>query len=156
EWEAHHDFLKQNRRLIRRLEKLEERARRRDLLVDEEDIVAFYDERIPEEVVSGAHFDTWWKQARREDPDRLTRTEELLTREGAEAVDTRDYPRRWTSEGGDLAVSYQFEPGRDDDGVTVHLPVTSLNQVGAEGFEWQVPGLRAELVTALIKSLPKA
>ena len=156
DWEAHHDFLKQNRRLIRRLEKLEERARRRDLLVDEEDIVAFYDERIPEEVVSGAHFDTWWKQARREDPDRLTLTEELLTREGAEAVDTRDYPRRWTSEGGDLAVSYQFEPGRDDDGVTVHLPVTSLNQVGAEGFEWQVPGLRAELVTALIKSLPKA
>src|SRR5699024_3462953 len=96
DWEAHHDFLKQNRRLIRRLEKLEERARRRDLLVDEEDIVAFYDERIPEEVVSGAHFDTWWKQARREDPDRLTLTEELLTREGAEAVDTRDYPRRWT------------------------------------------------------------
>ncbi len=156
EWGAHHEVLTANRRLVRRLEKLEERARRRDLLVDEEDIVAFYDERIPEDVVSGAHFDSWWKHARREDPELLTLTEEQLTREDAEAVDTRDYPRRWTSDGVQLAATYQFEPGTEEDGVTVHVPVTVLNQVGTEDFEWQVPGLRAELVTALIKSLPKA
>ena len=156
EWDGRHDFLSANRKLIRRLEQLEERARRRDLLVDEEDIVAFYDERIPADVVSGAHFDTWWKQARRDRPELLTLTEELLTREDAEAVSGRDYPRRWRTDGLELAVSYQFEPGTEDDGVTVHVPVAVLNQLTPGGFDWQVPGLRGELVAALIRSLPKA
>ncbi|MHA7127079.1 ATP-dependent RNA helicase HrpA [Janibacter indicus] len=156
EWDAHHDFLTTNRKLVRRLERLEERARRRDLLVDEQDVVDFYDERIPDHVVSGAHFDSWWKKARHDQPDLLTLTEELLTREDAEQIDGRDYPRRWRSDGLELAVTYQFEPGTEDDGVTVHVPVAVLNQLGADGFDWQVPGLRADLVTALIKSLPKA
>ena len=156
EWDAHHDFLAANRKLVRRLEQLEERARRRDLLVDDEDVVAFYDERIPADVVSGAHFDSWWKSARREQPDLLTLTEELLTRDDAEAVSGRDYPRRWRTDGLELAVTYQFEPGSEDDGVTVHVPVQVLNRLTADGFDWQVPGLRADLVTALIKSLPKA
>ncbi|MGN7246818.1 ATP-dependent RNA helicase HrpA [Janibacter anophelis] len=156
EWDGRHEFLAANRKLTRRLEQLEERARRRDLLVDDEDVVAFYDERIPAEVVSGAHFDSWWKQARREQPDLLTLTEELLTRDDAEAISGRDYPRRWRTDGLELAVTYQFEPGSEDDGVTVHVPVAVLNRLTADGFDWQVPGLRAELVTALIKSLPKA
>ncbi|WEV78629.1 ATP-dependent RNA helicase HrpA [Janibacter cremeus] len=156
DWDGRHDFLTANRRLVRRLEQLEERARRRDLLVDEEDIVEFYDERVPAEVVSGAHFDSWWKKARHEQPELLTLTEERLTRTGAEAVSTSDYPKRWRSDGIELAVTYQFEPGREDDGVTVHVPVDVLNQLTPAGFDWQVPGLRAELVAALIKSLPKA
>ncbi|MFJ6132559.1 ATP-dependent RNA helicase HrpA [Janibacter terrae] len=156
EWDARHEFLAANRKLTRRLEQLEERARRRDLLVDDEDVLAFYDERIPADVVSGAHFDAWWKTARREQPDLLTLTEELLTRDDAEAVSGRDYPRRWRTDGLELAVSYQFEPGTEDDGVTVHVPVAVLNRLTAGGFDWQVPGLRADLVTALIKSLPKA
>nr|WP_068265227.1 ATP-dependent RNA helicase HrpA [Janibacter limosus] len=156
EWDGRHEFLAANRKLIRRLEQLEERARRRDLLVDDEDVVAFYDARIPANVVSGAHFDTWWKSARREQPDLLTLTEDLLTRDDAAQVDQRDYPRRWRTDGLELAVSYQFEPGTEDDGVTVHVPVAVLNRLTADGFDWQVPGLRADLVTALIKSLPKA
>ncbi|WP_338751581.1 ATP-dependent RNA helicase HrpA [Janibacter alittae] len=156
DWDGRHDFLAANRTLVRRLEQLEERARRRDLLVDEEDIAAFYDERLPAEIVSGAHFDSWWKKARHEQPELLTLTEELLTRTGAEAVSTSDYPKRWRSDGLELAVTYQFEPGQEDDGVTVHVPVAVLNQLTPDGFDWQVPGLRAELVAALIKSLPKA
>ncbi len=156
EWDGRHDFLTANRKLVRRLEQLEERARRRDLLVDEEDVVAFYDERIPADVVSGAHFDSWWKKARHDQPELLTLTEEVLTREDAEAVSTSDYPRRWRTVGLELAVTYQFEPGTEDDGVTVHVPVAVLNQLSPAGFDWQVPGLRAELVAALIKSLPKA
>ena len=156
DWDGRHDFLTANRKLVRRLEQLEERARRRDLLVDEEDIVAFYDERVPADVVSGAHFDAWWKKARHDQPDLLTLTEDLLTREDAETVRTSDYPKRWRTDGLDLAVTYQFEPGQEDDGVTVHVPVEVLNQVTPDGFDWQVPGLRAELVAALIKSLPKA
>lgn len=156
EWDGRHDFLTANRKLVRRLEQLEERARRRDLLVDEEDVVAFYDERIPADVVSGAHFDSWWKKARHDQPELLILTEEVLTREDAEAVSTSDYPRRWRTDGLELAVTYQFEPGTEDDGVTVHVPVAVLNQLSPAGFDWQVPGLRAELVAALIKSLPKA
>src|SRR5699024_10146891 len=156
EWDGRDDFLSANRKLVRRLEQLVERARRRDLLVDEEDSVAIYDERIPADVVSGANFDTWWKQARRDRPELLTLTEELLTREDAEAVSGRDYPRRWRTDGLELAVSYQFEPGTEDDGVTVHVPVAVLNQLTPGGFDWQVPGLRGELVAALIRSLPKA
>ena len=156
EWDGRHDFLTANRRLVRRLEQLEERARRRDLLVDEEDVVAFYDARIPDHVVSGAHFDSWWKKTRHDQPELLTLTEELLTREDAEAVSTSDYPKRWRTDGLELAVTYQFEPGSEDDGVTVHVPVAVLNQLTPAGFDWQVPGLRAELVAGLIKSLPKA
>src|SRR5699024_6382063 len=74
---------------------------------------------------------------------------------GAETVSASDYPKRWRSDGIDLAVTYQFEPGQEDDGVTVHVPVAVLNQLTPDGFDWQVPGLRAELVAALIKSLPK-
>ncbi|NYF97048.1 ATP-dependent RNA helicase HrpA [Janibacter cremeus] len=156
DWDGRHDFLTANRKLVRTLEQLEERARRRDLLVDEEDIVEFYDERLPAEIVSGAHFDSWWKKARHDQPELLTMTQERLTRDDAEAVSTSDYPKRWRSDGLELAVTYQFEPGQEDDGVSVHVPVAVLNQLTPAGFDWQVPGLRAELVAALIKSLPKA
>ena len=156
DWDTHHEFFRANQALLQRLSELEERARRRDIVVDDEDLVAFYDARVPAEVVSQRHFDRWWKDARRQTPQLLTFTEELLTRDSAEGVSLRDYPKSWTQGGIELPVTYQFEPGAAADGVTVHLPVQVLNQVTDDGFDWQVPGLREELATALLRSLPKA
>nr|WP_238348634.1 ATP-dependent RNA helicase HrpA [Ornithinimicrobium pratense] len=155
DWDTRHDFFHANRKLVKELAQLEARARRRGILADDETLYAFYDERIPPEVVSGAHFDTWWKQARRQDPHLLTFTEELLIGEGADAVSADDFPTQWVQ--GELAfpLTYQFEPGADADGVTVHLPVEVLNQVAEDGFDWLVPGMHEELVTALVKSLAK-
>ena len=155
DWATGHDFFHANRRLLRDLEQLEARARRRDIVVDEETLVAFYEERIPAEVVSGAHFDTWWKQARRQDADQLTFTEDLLVSDQARGVSDSDYPGTWVQGDLELTLTYQFEPGSDADGVTVHVPIEVLNQVDPEGFDWQVPGLREDLVTSLVKALPK-
>jgi len=156
EWETHHRFFHDNRALIRRLTELEERARRRDILVDDETLVDFYDARLPAEVVSGQHFDSWWKLARRTQPDLLTFTEDLLVSDDADVVSIDDYPQTWAANGIPLPVTYQFEPGTAADGVTVHIPLDMLNQIDDTGFEWQVAGLRQDLVTALLKSLPKA
>jgi ATP-dependent helicase HrpA len=155
DWDTHHEFFRANTALLQRLSELEERARRRDIVVDEEDLVAFYDARVPAEVVSQRHFDSWWKTARRETPELLTFTEDLLTRDSADEVSASDYPRVWHQGGLELPVTYQFEPGSAADGVTVHIPVQVLNQVTPEGFDWQVPGLRADLATALVRALPK-
>jgi len=155
DWETHHEFFHRNRQLLAEVEELEHRARRRDIVVDDETLFAFYDERIPPEVVSGAHFDSWWKKARRTDPDLLTFTPSMLVNESAGDVDESDYPDHWVLDGVRLRLSYQFEPGTDADGVTVHVPLAVLNQLRPDPFEWQVPGLREELVTALIRALPK-
>ena len=155
DWDTRHDFFHANRRLVKELGQLEARARRRDILADDEALVEFYQARIPAEVVSGAHFDTWWKQARRTDPHLLTFTEELLVGEGAEGVSAEDFPTQWQQDELAFGLTYQFEPGADADGVTMHIPVEVLNQVSEEGLDWLVPGMREELVTALVKALPK-
>ncbi|TDC44033.1 ATP-dependent RNA helicase HrpA [Actinomadura sp. KC345] len=155
DWETHHRFFHDNRALLDEVEELEHRARRRDILVDDETLFDFYDERIPEDVVSGRHFDSWWKKARRSDPDLLGFEKSMLINETAGGVSEADYPDVWKQGALRLRLTYQFEPGADADGVTVHVPVQVLNQVRPDGFEWQVPGLRAELVTELIRSLPK-
>jgi ATP-dependent helicase HrpA len=156
DWETHHRFFLDNRALVRRLTELEARARRRDILVDDETLVEFYDARLPAEVVSAQHFDSWWKQARHEQPDLLTFTEDLLVSDDADAVSADDYPQTWQQNGIALPVTYQFEPGAAADGVTVHIPLDVLNQVDDDGFDWQVAGLREDLAIALLKSLPKA
>ncbi|WP_084957689.1 ATP-dependent RNA helicase HrpA [Thermoactinospora rubra] len=152
EWDTHHGFLRENRRLLEEVEELENRARRRDILVDDETLFDFYDQRVPAEVVSARHFDAWWKKV----PDKslLTFTPEMLVNQGAD-VSKRDYPDTWRHLGQRMRLTYQFEPGADADGVTVHVPLQMLNQVSSEGFDWQIPGLREELVTELIRSLPK-
>ncbi|MGI8949497.1 MAG: ATP-dependent RNA helicase HrpA [Ornithinimicrobium sp.] len=155
DWATGHDFFHANRRLLRDLEALEARARRRDIVVDDETLVGFYDERIPAEVVSGAHFDTWWKQARRDDAEQLSFTEDVLVSADARGVSDSDYPGTWQQGDLELMLTYQFEPGSDADGVTVHVPIEVLNRVDPSGFDWQVPGLREDLVTALVKALPK-
>jgi ATP-dependent helicase HrpA len=155
EWATQQRFLARNRELLEEVEQLEHRARRRDIVVDEHTLFDFYDARVGEEVVSGPHFDTWWKQARRSDPDLLTFDPDMLVNATAGEVTEEDYPDLWRE--GDLALplTYTFEPGAASDGVAVDVPVATLNQVDDAPFSWQVPGLRHELVVALIRSLPK-
>ncbi|WP_430378238.1 ATP-dependent RNA helicase HrpA [Streptomyces sp. B1-3] len=155
DWRTHHKFFADNRRLLSEVEELEHRARRRDIVVDDDTLFDFYDQRVPEHVVSGAHFDSWWKRKRHEEPEFLDFEREMLIRESAEAVTKADYPDSWRQGPLKFRVTYQFEPGADADGVTVHIPLQVLNQVKDEGFDWQIPGLREELVTELIRSLPK-
>lgn len=153
DWQTRHHFFRDNARLREELEELEEKARRRDLLVGDDEIFAFYDARVPADVVSARHFDAWWKKQRHVTPDLLTFTrDDLLRTEDAAA----GQPDAWRA--GDLALplSYRFEPGAEDDGVTVHVPVEVLARLGGDEFAWQVPALREELITALIRSLPKA
>jgi ATP-dependent helicase HrpA len=152
-----HRFLDTNRRLLEEAEELEHRARRRDIVVDEHTLFDFYDARVGPEVVSGAHFDQWWKQERRAHPDLLTFDPAMLTRDTAEQVTEAEYPERWDAgeEGLAFPISYHFEPGAADDGITIDVPVDTLNRVGDNDFSWNVPGLREELVTSLIRSLPK-
>ncbi|KWX04829.1 ATP-dependent helicase [Carbonactinospora thermoautotrophica] len=156
EWRTHHKFFHQNRKLLAEVEDLEHRARRRDILVDEETLFDFYDQRVGEEVVSARHFDSWWKKVSKTQPNLLSFTKSMLINQGAGGVSAHDYPDYWEQDGLKLRLSYQFEPGSAADGVTVHIPLPVLNQVSGGDFDWQVPGLREELVTALIRSLPKA
>ncbi|HWM35653.1 MAG TPA: ATP-dependent RNA helicase HrpA, partial [Streptomyces sp.] len=156
DWRTHHQFFRDNRKLLDEVEELEHRARRRDILVDDETLYDFYDQRVPEHVVSGAHFDSWWKKQRRDEPDLLNFEKSMLINEQAEDISHTDYPDVWQQGQLTLRVTYQFEPGTDADGVTVHVPLEVLNQITPEGFDWQIPGLRQDLVTELIRSLPKA
>lgn len=155
DWRTHHQFFHDNRKLLGEVEELEHRARRRDILVDDETLFDFYDQRVPEHVVSGTHFDSWWKQKRRDEPELLNFEHSMLINDTAEAVTKDDYPDTWRQGKLKFKVTYQFEPGADADGVTVHIPLQVLNQVSSEGFDWQIPGLREQLVTELIRSLPK-
>ncbi|EHH1181382.1 ATP-dependent RNA helicase HrpA [Vibrio vulnificus] len=155
DWETKHAFFKQNRKLLLEVEELEHKSRRRDILVDDEELFQFYDQRVGTEVVSGRHFDTWWKQASKKEPELLNFEKEMLFKGDASHVTDLDYPNFWHQNGLKLKLSYQFEPGDDSDGVTMHIPLPILNQIDPAGFDWQIPGLRHELVVSLIKSLPK-
>ncbi len=163
EWDTRHRFLATNRELLEEAEELEHRARRRGIVVDEHTLFDFYDARVGADVVSGAHFDTWWKRERRERPDLLTFDREMLTHAAAEEIRETDYPKTWQSslggsdgaEGLTFPIGYHFDPGAEDDGITIEVPVATLNRVSSEDFSWNVPGLREELVTSLIRSLPK-
>ncbi len=154
EWTTHHRFFHDNRKLLAEAEELEARSRQRGLVVDDDVLFDFYDERVPDDVVSAAHFDRWWKTAQRRDPDLLTFTLEQLVPD-AEQVDTSQFPETWPQGELTLPLTYQFQPGTEADGVTVHVPISVLNRVVPDGFDWMVPGLLDELATATIRSLPK-
>ena len=156
DWNTKHKFFKENQRLVREVEELEHKSRRRDILVDDRTLFEFYDQRIGTEVVSQKHFDTWWKKAQQKDPELLNFERSFLINDDAEQVSKLDFPNFWHQGNLKLKLTYQFEPGTDADGVTVHIPLPLLNQVEMTGFDWQIPGLREELVIALIKSLPKS
>lgn len=152
DWQTRHHFFRDNARLREELEELEDKARRRDLLVGDDEVYAFYDARVPADAVSAKHFDAWWKKQRHKTPDLLTLTRDDLLRKDDPAAEG---PDTWQADELSLPLTYRFEPGAEDDGVTVHVPVEVLARLGGDEFSWQVPALREELITALIKSLPK-
>ncbi|WP_232229648.1 ATP-dependent RNA helicase HrpA, partial [Cellulomonas bogoriensis] len=158
EWTTHHQFFHDNRALLEQAEELEHRTRRRGLVVDDDALFAFYDARVPADVVSARHFDSWWRSARRRDPELLTFDLAMLVADDdahAQARDASQFPSVWPHGDLELPVTYQFEPGSDADGVTVHIPLPVLNRVRPEGFGWLVPGMLTDLVTATIRTLPK-
>jgi ATP-dependent helicase HrpA len=151
DWETHHRFFQQNQRLLDDAADLERRARRRGIVAADADRFEFYDQRIPADVTSARHFDAWWKKAAAADPELLTFSPADLVGSAAGEIRPDDYPGSW----GELPLSYEFTPGEPADGVTVDIPLATLNQVNGAEFSWQVPGLRTELITELIRSLPK-
>ena len=161
DWKTHHKFFHRNRALLHEVEELEARMRRRDLLVDDKTLFEFYDARIGPDVVSERHFDKWWKDARRENPDLLDYDKSLLLSDDADDLDESAYPKTWLHKGFELPLTYEFHPvapgspPNPSDGVTAEVPVLFLNQLDDAPFRWLIPGQRVELVTALIKSLPK-
>ncbi len=154
EWDTRHHFVAENEALVEEIRALEERARRRDILVDDQTLYDFYAARVPETVISGRHFDRWWRDERRMRPDLLSFTRELLINPQA-AEDVAGRPDVWRQGDLELPLSYRFEPGSAHDGVTVHVPLKRLMGLSSAGFEWLVPAMRPELVEALIRSLPK-
>ncbi|MFC5500815.1 ATP-dependent RNA helicase HrpA [Lysinimonas soli] len=151
------DFDRANRALRDELSEVEERTRRRDILIDDEAVVEFYDRRIPADVTDVRRFETWWKAARAATPGLLTMARDDLLDEVPDAeLDGDAFPGEWIQGEQRMPLRYRFEPGADDDGVTVEIPLALLARLEPRGFDWLVPGLREELVTALLKTLPKA
>ena len=155
EWESPHAFLATNAGRIEEVRALEDRTRRRDVLVGDDVLVDFFDARIPAEVTSGRAFDRWWRDERHRQPDLLTYPLDLLIDPAGHAGRPEDFPETWRQGPFELPLTYALDPGSACDGVTVDLPVAVLHLVEPTGFDWQVPGLRQELVTALVRSLPK-
>ena len=151
-WHARHGFVERNRELIEELQDVERRRREHGLLADDTALFDFYDDRVPEEVTSAAAFDAWWKEQRRTTPDLLDFTRELLLPGGGDAS---GFPDTWVQGDLTLGLDYVFEPGHPEDGVSVQVPVEVLGRLSPEGFDWLVPGMRAELCVATIRALPK-
>ena len=155
-WDRGHSFMDHNREVLEEAHRLEERSRRRDLVVGDEVLFDFFDERLGPEVVSGDSFARWWRRESPGDPHRLDLSLELVLRSAQESLDAGSFPDQWEQGELHLALTYEFDPLSEWDGVTVHIPVTLLDRVSASGFDWQIPGFRLELVMALLRSLPKA
>lgn len=156
DWLTNHKFYKQNQKLIEEVEDLEHKSRRQDILIDDNELFNFYDQRIDKSVISAKHFDSWWKTKQKTDPDFLNFEKNMLINQSAQSVNLNDFPDFWYQDQLKLPLSYQFDIGDKRDGVTIMIPINILNQVKNRGFDWQVPGFREDLVIALIKSLPKS
>ena len=151
-WHARHGFVERNRELVEELGDVERRRRVHGLLADDEALFDFYDVRLPDGIYGANDFDAWWKRERRQHPDLLDYTRELLLPGGDDAS---GYPDRWVQGDLTLSLDYVFEPGAPDDGVSVQVPVEVLGRLTPNGFDWLVPGMRHELVVATIRALPK-
>ena len=151
-WHARHAFVERNRELLEDTAEVERRQRTHGILADDQALFDFYDERLPEKITSAAAFDNWWKHQRQNTPKLLDFTRELLLPEG-ENLD--GYPDTWHQGDLTLALTYVFEPGRLDDGVSVQVPIEVLTRLRPEGFDWLVPGMRPQLCVATIRALPK-
>jgi ATP-dependent helicase HrpA len=155
DWQTTHSFIEANQNACEALADLAARARRTDLVLDDDRMYELFDERVPADVVSARHFDRWWKTMRRETPDLLTFRVEQVQRAGAPPVSLSDFPDMWIQGDQSFPVSYRHQPGSPADGVTIHLTLPALERVRTYDFEWHVPGFRAELVASLVRSLPK-
>ena len=157
DYESKAPFLKHNQQLIEELTYLEQKTRRRDILLDDLSIYQIFDKLIPADIVNGKSFEKWRKGVEKTEPQRLFLTEQQLTR-ASELGDQASwsFPDQVEVLGGNLKLDYEFEPGRKNDGLTVVVPVSLLNQVDDAKLEWLVPGLEHEKCVALIKALPKA
>ncbi len=155
DWRTRHPFFAHNQQLLERIAEREDRARRRDIAIDDETLFTLYDARVPAQALSAQHFDSWFRRAPQEAKDRLSFTEADLVAAGAADVDADAFPDRISSAGVDLDLTYVFDPTRSDDGVTVTIPLAVLQRVAPEHFAAQVPGLRTDLAVGLIRSLPK-
>ena len=149
-------FLKENRKLVNEVELLEQKARRKDFLIEEQQLVDFYDEKLPETAICQRSFLAWWKKQKQSNAKLLNFTKAFLLKESAVKLSANEYPETWQQGSLTLPLSYHFSPGDVDDGISVIIPVGILNQVENTGFDWLIPALRLELITALIRSLPKA
>ena len=153
--DCNHRFYKHNLSLIDDVEYLEDKVRRRDLLVDASSLEQFYAERIPSDICNIRDFDKWWRTKAKEDPHFLDFSYETISRTDIMSIEDKLYPEFWSQGSMRFKLSYVFDIGSDRDGVTVHIPITVLNQVKADAFLWQIDGLRQELFASLIRSLPK-
>lgn len=156
QWNTHHNFFHENTEKVAKAQELEEKQRSRGIVVDDEVLYAFYDARIPTTVTTAAHFDRWWKKTRPKNPTLLDFDPDKLLNPEAGDFDDNAFPEMWQQGSLDFALSYKFEPGALDDGVTLNIPVPLLAGLRNEGFDWLIPGLRAEMAQALIRTLPKA
>lgn len=154
-WETKLPFLAANQKLIAKVEELEHKSRRQDVLVDDELIYAFYDQQLPPEVCSGHTFEAWYREESKKQPDLLKLTREELMRHEAAGITTNAFPRTVRLGGVDCAATYLHEPGDARDGITVTIPLFVLNQVSDERCEWLVPGMLKDKIQALLKSLPQ-
>ncbi|MEI7446914.1 MAG: ATP-dependent RNA helicase HrpA, partial [Burkholderiales bacterium] len=155
DWESDCAFFRHNRKVVAEVEQLEAKIRRPDLLVDEQFLFDWFDAQLPADVTSGQQLERWWRAASRENPALLKLSREQLLKKEAEGVDHRNFPKRIEMRGVGFEASYHFDPGADDDGVTLQVPLYTLNQVDAVRAEWLVPGMLADKVAALLKSLPQ-
>lgn len=149
-------FFQENRRLIAEVEELEHKARRQDVLVDEHQLFAFYDAKIPADIFNAASFEKWRESAEKLTPKLLYLTRDDLMRHGADAITAVQFPEKMLLDGVEVPLKYRFEPGHVLDGVTATIPLVLLNQLDPTQTEWLVPGMLREKLTYLIKALPKA
>ncbi len=148
-------FLVHNQRLIEELNDLEAKSRRRDILADDDELYAFYDERLPAQIISRASFDKWREQAERQDTGLLFVPRERLMQRGVEDITQAQFPDRLEWKGVEFPLDYHFEPGHIDDGVSLQVPVSQLHQIPEQRLDWLVPGMLRDKCIGLIKGLPK-
>lgn len=149
-------FLRKNQQLVESIEALEQKARRKDFLIDEQHLVDFYSDKLPDTIICQRSFLAWWKKAKQANEQLLDFSKAFLLNESSAELSKADYPDIWQQGNITLPLSYHFTPGDIDDGISLIVPIALLNQVQDVGFDWLIPALREELAIALIKALPKA
>ncbi|MCI7551784.1 MAG: ATP-dependent RNA helicase HrpA [Arcanobacterium sp.] len=153
QWRAHHAFIRRNERAIAEAEEVAQRLRRHGLIADDAARFVFFDERIPDGIVSARHFDSWWKRERQTNPYLLDFTQDFLL--GNVSASDSDFPSTWPQGELEFPITYTFNPGAYADGLVVDIPITVLPQVSPMGFDWLVPGMLDDLATSTIRALPK-